>query len=231
MEQTIKITNVLSDPTRFNIYQFITKEHREVTAQEIADNFDIHPNVARLHLSKLEDVKMLASAIKKTGKGGRPSRFYRLSDNVIELQFPYRDYKLLAKLSIQAMQSLGLVGKKALLETGKRWGSDLVTHQVAGKKNDGMTLDEKLELLKEAAGIAGFYPEVNYNQQESKVILQIHNCPFKEVATQEPKSICQMHYAFVYGMFTVLFNNVDLIEKEIMTSGCATCNYEAVLVK
>ena len=58
MEQTLKITNVLSDPTRYYIYTFITKNHKEVTVQEIAENFSIHPNVARLHLSKLEDVNI-----------------------------------------------------------------------------------------------------------------------------------------------------------------------------
>ena len=73
MEQTLKITSVLSDPTRYKIYQYITERHNDVTVQEIADQFEIHPNVARLHLSKLEDVSMLSSETKKTGKGGRPS--------------------------------------------------------------------------------------------------------------------------------------------------------------
>lgn len=68
MEQTLKITNVLSDPTRYYIYQYITKRHKDVTVQEIADNFSIHPNVARLHLSKLEDVNMLVSEQKNKAK-------------------------------------------------------------------------------------------------------------------------------------------------------------------
>ena len=101
MEQTLKITNVLSDPTRYYIYQYITKKHHEVTVQEIADTFNIHPNVARLHLSKLEDINMLTSETKKTGKGGRPSRLYRLSEEVIQLNFPFRDYQLLAKIAIE----------------------------------------------------------------------------------------------------------------------------------
>lgn len=68
MEQTLRITNVLSDPTRYYIYQYISKQHQEVTVQEIADGFNIHPNVARLHLSKLEDVNMLVSETKKQVK-------------------------------------------------------------------------------------------------------------------------------------------------------------------
>ncbi|XGA29544.1 helix-turn-helix domain-containing protein [Virgibacillus sp. CBA3643] len=59
MENTLKLTNVLSDPTRYNIYQFIVKHHKEVSVVEIAGEFDIHQNVARLHLSKLEDINLV----------------------------------------------------------------------------------------------------------------------------------------------------------------------------
>lgn len=68
MEQALKITGVLADPTRYYIYKYISQKHSYVTVQEIADEFDIHPNVARLHLSKLEDVHMLKSETKKTEK-------------------------------------------------------------------------------------------------------------------------------------------------------------------
>lgn len=69
-QQTLKITGVLSDPTRFSIYQYISRQHRDITVQEIADTFKIHTNVARLHLSKLEDVAMLVSETKKLVKAG-----------------------------------------------------------------------------------------------------------------------------------------------------------------
>src|SRR5690606_36252719 len=118
MEQTLKITNVLADPTRFYIYQYIVKKNTDVTVQEIADEFNIHPNVARLHLTKLEDVNMLVSETKKTGKGGRPSRLYKLSADLIQLNFPYRDYQLLSKIAIEMMSSLGEIGKQALEITG-----------------------------------------------------------------------------------------------------------------
>lgn len=41
MEHTLKVTNVLSDPTRFNIYQFMIQNRKEVTVTEIAEHFDI----------------------------------------------------------------------------------------------------------------------------------------------------------------------------------------------
>ncbi|WP_066312252.1 metalloregulator ArsR/SmtB family transcription factor [Bacillus sp. FJAT-29814] len=230
MEQTLKITNVLSDPTRYYIYQYITKRHKEVTVQEVAENFDIHPNVARLHLSKLEDVNMLISETKKTGKGGRPSRLYRLSDDVIQLHFPFRDYMLLSKVAMQTMISLGEVGREALYLTGKRFGSEVIEQEIAKRSiGEELNFNEKVSILKNAATLAGFYPEFEANGDQTKIFFQIFNCPFKEVAEDHMETVCNMHHEFLKGMFEALFDSVELIEKDNIISGCETCSYQALV--
>ncbi|RSK27833.1 transcriptional regulator [Bacillus sp. HMF5848] len=231
MEQTLKITNVLSDPTRYYIYQYIAKQHNEVTVQEIAESFEIHPNVARLHLSKLEDVNMLVSETKKTGKGGRPSRLYRLSDDVIQLHFPFRDYQLLAKIAIQTMMSLGEAGQKALYLTGKRFGEEMIESQLPPHLNslDQLSFEQKLNIIREAASMSGFYPEFASSEDHSKIYFQIYNCPFKELASENTETVCRMHFAFLEGMFSVLFPEVVLEEKEKLVDGCASCSYHATV--
>lgn len=225
MEQTLKITNVLADPTRYYIYQYITEQHREVTVQEIAGQFGIHPNVARLHLSKLEDVSMLVSDTKKSGTGGgRPSRLYRLSDEVIQLHFPYRDYQLLAKIAFESMASLGEPGRQALFATGKGFGTELMA-RAAGSAS---TFEEKLVILKQAAILAGFSPEFEGDPEKGEVRFSIFNCPFKEIAREDPDMVCRMHHAFLTGMFEAVFEDVKLVEKENMTNGCRSCSYHAV---
>lgn len=233
MEQTLKITNVLSDPTRYYIYQHINNKHHEVTVQEIADTFNIHPNVARLHLSKLEDINMLTSETKKTGKGGRPSRLYRLSDEVIQLHFPYRDYQLLAKIAIETMMTLGEVGKEALFATGKAFGKELVEAQLTTNFTNTLEIsfDDKVSILKKAAGLAGLYPEFHVNDEQSKIFFQIYNCPFKEVASNQKEAVCAMHNAFLKGMFSALFEDVELVETDNMLSGCDTCSYQALVTR
>lgn len=228
MEQTLKITNVLSDPTRYYIYQYITKRHKDVTVQEIADNFSIHPNVARLHLSKLEDVNMLVSETKKTGKGGRPSRLYRLSDDLIQLHFPYRDYQLLAKITLETMLELGEEGRKALYSTGKKFGRELIQQELkrfAGTEK--LTFDQKLNILKHAADMSGFHPEFDVNAEKTIVYFQIYNCPFKEVAARHREPVCNMHNEYLKGMFESLFHSTQLVEKQNMLTGCDACSYQA----
>lgn len=228
LEQALKITNVLSDPTRFSIYQYIIKHHNEVTVQEIADSFNIHPNVARLHLSKLEDVNMLISETKKTGKGGRPSRLYRLSDDVVQLNFPFRDYQLLSEIAIGTLLSLGDIGKQALLETGERYGKEIIQKEFKRTGNE-LTFDDKLHLLQDAASLLGFYPEFDTDPEQTKVYFKIFNCPFKEVAAHDIGNICKMHFAFLEGMFKSLFNNAKLVQEDNMFKGCESCNYLALI--
>lgn len=233
MEQTLKITSVLSDPTRYYIYQYITKRHRDVTVQEIADNFSIHPNVARLHLSKLEDVNMLVSETKKTGKGGRPSRLYRLSEDVVQLNFPYRDYKLLSKIAMITMMTLGEEGKKALYLTGKRLGAELIEQEMASNHQFGeeLTFDQKLVIMKNAATIAGFYPEFETNEEKTTIYFQIFNCPFKEIAMEHSNTVCTMHIEFLKGMFESLYDDIELVEKENLIAGCESCTYQALVAQ
>ncbi|CAH0176409.1 hypothetical protein SRABI96_01320 [Peribacillus sp. Bi96] len=228
MEQTLRITNVLADPTRFYIYQFIMNNHGDVSVQQIAESFKIHPNVARLHLSKLEDVDMLTSDARKTGKGGRPSRLYRLSNKVIQLHFPYRDYQLLSRIAIQTMMTLGEQGKQALYETGKLFGEELIKEQLSLNSTpiDGLAFSEKVDMLKNAATIAGFSPEIQASEVENKISFRIFNCPFKEVTAVEPNTMCSMHNSFLKGMFEALFDNVHIVEIENMMSNCATCSYQ-----
>ncbi|KAB7670023.1 helix-turn-helix transcriptional regulator [Bacillus sp. B1-b2] len=227
MEETLKVTNVLSDPTRFYIYQYITNRHQFVTVQEIADEFSIHPNVARLHLSKLEDVRMLVSETKKTGKGGRPSRLYRLSDEVIQFSFPFRDYKLLSSILLQSLEKLGVDGSIALYETGRQFGKELMEQEIIRITNNAgiLSKDDKVRILQNASLMTGQMPSLEWNDDQSALYFEVYNCPFKEVAKLHKDKVCMMHQSFFVGMFETLFTDVTLVEKQNIISGCDQCAY------
>ena len=233
MEQTLRITSVLADPTRYYIYQFILNNHREVSVQDIADKFEIHPNVARLHLSKLEDVQMIVSESKKTGKGGRPSRLYRLSDEVIQLHFPFRDYQLLAKIALQALSSLGEHGHEALSQAGKAFGQELIQQKLtlSSTPMNQLSFQDKVNLLNDAAKTSGFSPEFQATEDDGKIMLQVFNCPFKELSVANPDVICTMHNSFLMGMFEAVFDYVELKEFKNMFSQCQYCTYQAIVTK
>ncbi|WP_047151535.1 helix-turn-helix transcriptional regulator [Aneurinibacillus tyrosinisolvens] len=225
--ETLKLTSVLADPTRFSIYQHVVASHRAVTVQEIAEQFEIHPNVARLHLTKLEDVNLLDSASEKTGKGGRPSRLYSLSEQVVSLQFPPRDYQLLANIAIETLISLGEAGQKALHDMGRKFGHEAARQAIEKERISlsNISAERKLEAIHRLMLAQGLNPEIE-QVDDATIRFRIFNCTFKETAARNPDSICSMHHALLFGIFETFFNqNTQLIEENSMLAGCKSCDY------
>lgn len=230
MEHTLKVTSVFSDPTRYNIYQYLLENrHKPVTVLEVAKQFGIHPNVARIHLTKLEEIQVVASDFERTGKGGRPSRIYQITDKVIELNFPHRDYKLLSRVAIETLLNMGEVGKHALYEMGQNYGQRIIEKLNPPINKQELSKEQKISLLEETSKILGMYPKFTYLPHKKQIHFEINNCPFKEVAKEHQATVCRMHYAFIKGMFKAVFNDIELIEKENMFEGCSNCKYVANL--
>jgi len=217
-----KLTSALADSTRFSIYQFVSNSKEPVTVQEVAEQFSIHPNVARLHLTKLEDVHLLTSFSDKSGKGGRPCRLYALSDQVVSLQFPPRDYRLLADIAIESLLSLGEMGEVALVKMGHRMAKRALAEVPIDMNN--ATLDAKLSHIHRLLVAQGLKPEIE-PLSDGSLRFRVNNCTFSETAKRFPDAICKMHNALLSGIFETYFGHIELQEDESMIKGCRSCNY------
>lgn len=69
-----RTAKVLSLPTRAAILSWLLGTGPK-TVKEIADHFDIHPNVARAHLALMVDAGFLATETQR-GQKGRPAKVY-----------------------------------------------------------------------------------------------------------------------------------------------------------
>lgn len=229
--ETLKLTSVLADPTRFAIYEYISNAHRIVNVQEVADKFGIHPNVARLHLSKLEDVNLLKSETEKTGRGGRPSRVYALSDEVISLQFPPRDYRLLAKIAIETLLSFGDEGKKALKEMGRNFGKEAAKQAMLKdgiQQSKDLPVEKKLESIQKLVAAQGLQPQIDMID-ESTLRFKVNNCIFHSTVNEVmDHNICQMHSLLLEGIFESYFGEIDLMQDSSIASGALACQYTVV---
>lgn len=231
MNNTLKITSVLSDPTRYHIYQFINDTLEDVTAQDIALKFNIHPNVARLHLTKLEEINLITSETRKTGKGGRPSKVYTLSKEVIQLHFPFRDYQLLAKICLETLLSFGAAGMKAFSEVGIKYGKEAIENILMKKgfRKENMSWKEKISVLEEVCTLLGFYSTFEIDD-ENTIHFDVKNCPFRELSIQSDVDICGMHSAFVRGIINSLFPDAKTVELgHISDCKRRTCNFKVNL--
>lgn len=223
MQKNFKVTHTLSDSTRYQIYQHIVEINKAVTTKYIADLMDIHVNVAREHLIKLEKIDLLKSKTERTGRGGRPGKLYSLADQAVEISFPFRDYKLLAKLSIEALADLGSDGSAALKAIGKAYGQELLT-QTSQLKNDS-TLAEKTQIISNLTHDLGLYSSVELNEKTNEIYLSINNCPFQDLTQLHSGLICSTHHAFIEGVLSELFADYQFEELSNMTTGCKSCEY------
>lgn len=83
--------------------------------------------------------------------------------------------------------------------------------------------------MEEAAEAAGFLPQIQYEEDEQMLYLDIFNCPFKEIAVQQPDTVCGMHHAFLEGMVEALFADAKVNETENMMNGSRRCAYRIAI--
>ena len=77
-----------------------------------------------MHLQKLVDVGLVIADTRRSRGGGRPARIYTLSSRVASLQFPPRDYQLLAALALDVISSLTAEEPELLDRVGSELGRE-----------------------------------------------------------------------------------------------------------
>jgi len=192
------ITAVLADDTRFSIYRFIAERPDEaVTVAEVAERFGLHPNVARMHLGKLEHAGLLDTSLRRRQGGGRPARLYRLPDSVATFAFPPRRYELLASLALEVLaesadeEAVARVCRRA----GRRAAEDYRREHGIGEPLAGNPLAAAVQDLAEEQGLL---PEVEW--RDGGLRIEIRNCVFREAAAEHPDLSCSIHRSFVGGL-------------------------------
>lgn len=215
----------MSDPTRYNIYEYIIEAEEPVTVKDVAKLINIHSNVARHHLTKLVEVELIKSYINQNHSNGRPNRLYVPSEEAIELSFPYRDYKLLSSITLEAIAKLGNAGKSILYNVGKEYGQEMINKLKITKDKDILSRLEKINLLTETSNFLGLHASFTYDENTDELIYKIKNCPFKELASKQDYLIYNMHNEFLNGMFKEVFTEIEFSELTNMFKGCEFCSY------
>jgi len=219
---TLKLTNALADETRYSIYLYIVKQVQSVNVQQIADQFGIHPNVARLHLTKLNEAKLISSELLNNKKGGRPARIYMLAEQPIQLSFPKQENHLLLGWLLELVETMGTEG----LEKAKKISYTSGYNSMQQSLLANQSFDQKVELLSAAAFSIGYIPRIE-NQMNKKIItFSIFNCPYKGQLAEHPHIICSIHESFLKGQFEALFPNNEFVQLESKQNHCSNCVYQ-----
>ena len=77
MSTQVSVSRALGSQTRAGIYDHLRQVDGAMTVRDVAEVFDLHPNVARTHLGLLADAGLVSVGQRKHPGGGRPARVYR----------------------------------------------------------------------------------------------------------------------------------------------------------
>jgi predicted ArsR family transcriptional regulator len=196
-----ELSAVLADDTRYHIYRAIAERPGvDVTVADVAERFRLHPNVARMHLAKLEQAGFLATDFRRTSGGGRPAKLYHLSDLVVTFGFPPRRYELLSQLALDAVVASDSRGEA--LRVCREAGAAEAWRALTGEAYAPADGAAAAEIVGRIAEDQGLLPEIAWRGGELRVT--VNNCAFREVAGGDPDLVCAMHRSFLEGVLEVV---------------------------
>jgi predicted ArsR family transcriptional regulator len=196
--QIAALTAVFGDPTRRRIYLY-AREGRGVTAADVGQRFDLHPNVARHHLDKLASAGYLVATLDRASAvAGRPSKRYRAAAEAPNVPTPRDD--LIVLLLSRALAAMDCDAAEALAESvGEEYGRKL--GQQISPGDTQRTLKTALQAVADAFTAHGF--EAHAEARGSSLAVVVEHCPFGSTASGHPV-ICAVDRGMVRGMLDVL---------------------------
>jgi predicted ArsR family transcriptional regulator len=217
------ITNAFGDPTRRSIYLFAREHPSGVTASQVAEEFGLHPNVARHHLDRLAAGGYLEVAVERAeGAGaGRPSKRYRSVANV-SIDVPVRSDDLVLSLLGKALALLPQEQAEAMAEqVGQEYGQAMAAglsgpDVAAGQRS----LRSAMQAVADALTAHGFAAHADQRNNQLRIVN--NHCPFGDVAIEHPV-ICAVDRGMVKGMLSALYGDTATELESSIPMGDSIC--------
>ncbi len=217
------ITNAFGDPTRRGIYLYAREHDDGVTASQVAEQFGLHPNVARHHLDRLAAGGYLEVAVERAeGAGaGRPSKRYRSVANV-SIDVPVRSDDLVLSLLGKALALLPQDQAEAMAEqVGQEYGQAMAAGMSGPDVAVGQrSLRSAMQAVADALTAHGFAAHADQRNNQLRIVN--NHCPFGDVAIEHPV-ICAVDRGMVKGMLGALCGDTDVSTEASLPQGDTFC--------
>ena len=197
-----KLADVFGDPTRRGIYRHLRGASEPLTASEVAEVFGVHRTVARAHLEKLAELGLVEFGTRRRSGGGRPAKIYTVTAERLEVMLPPRRYERLSRLLLRLVDRTlePGVAADAAFDLGREFGAETAA-EIAG---DGVQPPIKLA----PRAVAAWLDEAGYgvsldDSAKGVVVVDVHNCVYRELAEEFPDIVCPFDRGTVCGMLGV----------------------------
>src|SRR4051794_2033103 len=219
------ITSAFGDPTRRDIYLFARGTDTGVTASQVAERFELHPNVARHHLDKLAGGGYVEVAVQRTdGAGvGRPSKRYRVAEKDMALELPVRHDDLLVTLLGRSLAMLPREQAEAMAEeVGVEYGKTMAESIGASADGDAVrhSFRSALHAVADALTAHGFAAHAEKQGNVLRIVSE--HCPFGDAAIEHPV-ICAVDRGLVKGMLAAMYGDTSPATESSLPMGDDVC--------
>lgn len=199
----------LGDPTRYRLFRYIVDAGRPVGVAELTEYLKLNHNAIRQHLAVLKEANLVVEEQEARDKPGRPRLFYEIHPEAAGNWGTPGSYVWLAGLLSDAVRrrvSPRQVGRKE----GRRRAPQL---SLSGAPDSADLLEE--EMIRR-----GFRPK--RSERGGRVEFVLGRCPFADVASEDPDTVCQLHLGLAEGLTEGLGDlRVErLVQKNPRRAGC-----------
>lgn len=181
----------LADPVRRRLLRILEDSAEPCDVETLARAVRLHPNTVRGHLDLLEQARLVTRSTRPRSTPGRPRVVYEGSPDASDTGA--EGYRLLAQLLTATIRTSADDPVQAAELAGRSWGASRLEALADEEVPPEMANEHLTALLDEI----GFEP--NTFRQDGRTIIELNDCPFRELARQHPEVVCSLHLGLMKG--------------------------------
>jgi len=198
---------VLAGVSRVAVLQALRVDAGLLDVQAIAEQVGLHTNTVRSHLDQLMDAGLVESKVQERHTPGRPRRAFRATS--AGGAGPGDSYKVLAEILASGIRDGEPAPGAVAVQAGRRWGQ-----RIEGQGGPSAEPVDALQALDRVVALladVGFAPRLGQatgaasvtgeagKAAGNEVVIELHQCPFYEVAREHTDVVCAVHLGLIQG--------------------------------
>ena len=180
--------------SRLEVLNLLRAADQPVGVREIAERTGLHQNTVRFHLQALVAAGLAARETEGRDTPGRPRVGYRATERPSSAG--PRQFRLLAEMLASLVDGTMREPSAAAEEAGREWG-EYLTEQPPPFQRLGAR--EAVAKLASALAQLDFAPDVVADGDGGDYLVNLRQCPFREVAEKHQQVICGLHLGLMRG--------------------------------
>lgn len=197
---------LLADPTRLRLLELIEAANEPLGVAELAEQVGVHHTSVRAHLARLRDGGLIDERTAASTGRGRPKLVYAPTAAAppAAARDPYRELSGMLSNAVRTGRSPRRVGRSAGIGIADRTNGE-----------------DAVQAIEAEAASLGFEPR-RATRSRGQVDLVLGHCPFRDVAAQDPDTICALHLGIAEGVAESLggVEVLGMVVKDPYRAGC-----------